>query len=69
MRRDLNLPERQGYSARAWAILSVTVGAAMRAELVFARERAESGRARIERFYLYWDAKRVGGATNSKQGV
>jgi hypothetical protein len=66
MRRELNLPERQGYTASAQAVLSVTAGVRSRAELVFARERRESGRARTERFYLYWDAKRVARAAISK---
>jgi hypothetical protein len=69
MRRELNLPERQGYSADAQSVLSSVAGATRRAELVFARERRESGRARTEWFYLRWDAKRVASATRSKPGV
>jgi hypothetical protein len=64
MRRELNLPERLGYNARTHTVLSSTAGATTWAELVFARERMESGRARVKRFYLYWNAKRVAGATN-----
>ncbi len=67
MRSELNLPERQGYSAPTQAVLSSPVGATRRAELVFARQRTESGRARTERFYLRWDAKRVASATKSKR--
>jgi hypothetical protein len=67
MRRELNLPERQGYSARTQAVLSSPVGATKRAELVFARERMESGRARTERFYLRWDAKRVASSAKSRR--
>jgi len=69
MRRELNLPERQGYSARTQAVLSSPVGATRWAELVFARERLESGRAGIERFYLRWDAKRVASATQTKRST
>jgi hypothetical protein len=69
MRRELNLPERQGYSAGAQAVLSNPAGATKRAELVFARERMESGRARTERFYLRWDAKRVASATQAKHST
>jgi hypothetical protein len=69
MRRELNLPERQGYGARTQAVLSSPVGATMQAELVFARERTESGRARTKWFYLRWDAKRVASAAKSKPGV
>jgi hypothetical protein len=67
MRRELNLPERQGYSARTQVVLSSPVGATRRAELVFARERTESGRARTEWFYLRWDAKRVASAAKSRR--
>jgi hypothetical protein len=69
MRRELNLPERQGYSAGAQAVLSNPAGATKRAELVFARERMESGRARTERFYLRWDANRVASATQAKHST
>ncbi|MGH9836443.1 MAG: hypothetical protein ACREBD_28755 [Blastocatellia bacterium] len=66
MRRELNLPERQGYSARTQTVLSSPVGATSRAELVFARERAQSGRAGTEWFYLRWEAKRVASGAQSK---
>jgi len=69
MRRELNLPERLGYSARTRAVLSGPAGEMRRAELVFARERMKSGRVRTKRFHLYWDAKRVADAPNSKHGV
>ncbi len=66
MRRELNLPERQCYSPSIQSVLSSPVGATRRAELVFTRERTESGRARTERFYLRWDANRVASATQAK---
>ncbi len=69
MRRELNLPERQGYNARTQTLLSSSAGATRRAELVFARKRAESGRATTERFYLRWDAKRVASATQAKRST
>jgi len=69
MRRELNLPERQGYSAGAQAVLSSPVGATRRAELVFARERAQPGRAGTEWFYLRWDAKRVASGAQSKHAT
>jgi hypothetical protein len=68
MRRELNLPERRGYSPRIESVFEFS-RTARRAELVFARERGQSGRARTERFYLYWDADRVASATQAKHST
>lgn len=59
IRRELSLPERQDYSARTHSVMRSSAGATKLAELVFVRKRADSGRARNERFYLRWDARRV----------
>ncbi len=69
MRRELNLPERQGYSARTQTVLSGSAGATSRAELVFARERARSSRAGTKWFYLRWEAERVASGAPSKQAT
>jgi hypothetical protein len=54
MRRELNLPERQGYSPRILTGILIQT-----AELVFARDRAKPGRLVTDRFYLRWPVKRV----------
>jgi hypothetical protein len=69
IRRELNLPERQGYIARTQSILHNQVGPLMRSELVFARERRESGRVRTEWFYLHWDTNKVASATQAKSST
>ena len=69
IRRELNLPERQGYIARTQSVLHNQTGAMRRSELVFARERWESGRVRTEWFYLHWDANKVAMATQAKSST
>jgi hypothetical protein len=64
MRRELNLPERQGYSARTQAVLASPVGATRRAELVFTRKRTKSNQAKTEQLYLRWEANRVASMTS-----
>src|SRR5262249_39125132 len=59
IRRELNLPERQVYSALTRSVSLGPAGTVRQSELVFARERTKPGRARIEKFYLRWNADRV----------
>jgi len=66
MRRELNLPERQGYSARARSKMHSSNGTTRLAELVFAYERVKPASAGSKLFYLRWDAKRVASAAESK---
>jgi hypothetical protein len=68
MRRELNLPERRGYSPRIQLVAEPS-RMTRRAELVFARAHTQPGRAGTERFYLRWDAERVASATKSKQAT
>jgi hypothetical protein len=65
IRRELNLPERQTYFARAYtapAFIS-TRGSIKLAELVFARATEKQGRMQIERFNIRWEASMVGQIT------
>jgi hypothetical protein len=66
MRRELCLPERQGYTARVQQTLSGT-GSRTLAELIFTRERINASRRSLEQLYLRWEAKRVARLTNSAQ--
>jgi hypothetical protein len=62
MRRELHLPERQGYSPRLQPTQRTRFErTTMRAGLVFVQTSMESGHPRNERFYLSWDEERVGG--------
>ncbi len=61
MRRELGLPERQGYTPR----LRVVSANITRAELVFVRTRTPAGRASTERFDLCWEVEKVGSATRA----
>lgn len=61
MRRELKLPERQGYAARLQPTKpTFSQPPRLRAELIFARTSTEASRVRIERFYLSWDGEKVG---------
>jgi len=64
MRRELGLPERQSYHATVY-MTRRPEGAVLQAELTFALARHESGRARVRRFYLQWDADRVASRDSS----
>jgi len=66
MRRELKLPERQGYAPRLRPTHATAADRTrLRAELLFARKSAEANRARIERFYLSWDEEKVGRGHNA----
>jgi hypothetical protein len=67
MRRELNLPERQGYSAQTREVRHGMAGTKQHAELVFARPRAPLGRGGTKWFYLRWDIERVAYATKSRK--
>ncbi|MDX2041041.1 MAG: hypothetical protein SF097_07325 [Acidobacteriota bacterium] len=69
MRRELNLPERQGYSARIQANQFSQTGVTRLAELVFVMNDSGSGRDEAKRFYLRWEAKQVIGLPSSKQAA
>jgi hypothetical protein len=66
MRRELHLPERQGYTPRVqWVVVPTSRRTARGFELIFIRASAESGRTRTERFYLSWEAEKVASDTNA----
>jgi hypothetical protein len=58
IRRELQLPERQHYNARAH--FCTTHRTRLMAELYFIRTREKSGQTQKKRFLLYWDAEAVG---------
>jgi hypothetical protein len=61
IRRELNLPERQTYSARLrQGVQTPASRAAQLAELVFIRSLVRNGRTKQEYFYLQWEAAAVG---------
>lgn len=66
MRRELKLPERQGYTPRLRPTqLTTSDPTRLRAELVFARTGTEASRSRTEKFYLSWDEEKVGRGHNA----
>jgi hypothetical protein len=67
VRRELNLPERQGYGAQSREVRYGMGGATREAELVFARSRAPQGRSGTKWFYLRWDRERVADAAKSSK--
>jgi hypothetical protein len=66
IRRELNLPERQGYSPRLRPVQqSYAERTRLQAELVFVRTTQEANRTRSARFYLCWDEEQVGRGQNA----
>lgn len=61
VRRELGLPERQAYLATVRDALQAPTGMSTKvAELQFARTLERGGKTRTERYYLNWEANKVG---------
>lgn len=69
IRRELHLPERQGYSARVRAMPGSHTGITLLAELAFASTNSAMDRNESKRFYLRWEARRVADPSAANQAA